>query len=110
MIAAAVPSARQSPAAIEYPLDCGKSTDGRLVALELAPAETWVVQLVVPAGAVSTGMPVTVAPGSEDGVWAVQDPEGPLDVVRMIGPLGVAPTAAQTDRVALGDDSHEALM
>ena len=34
---------------------------------------------VVPAGAVSMGIPVTLAPGSEDGVTLAQVPAGPVD-------------------------------
>lgn len=60
------------------------------------------VQLVVPDGAVSTGMPVTMAPGIDDGVTSFQVPPGPEAVDSTTGPEGVAPTAAQ---VALATDA-----
>ena len=61
------------------------------------PAATWVVHEVVPAGAVSMGMPLTLAPGSDDGVTLVQDPAGPVDDASTTGPVRVAPAAAQFD-------------
>ena len=68
---------------------------------------TWVTQLPVPDAAASRGMLVTVAPASDEGVSADQVPFGPDDDVTTIGPLGVAPTAAQTAREELGEPSHD---
>src|ERR1019366_6626008 len=80
------------------------------MALGVCPDGIWVVQLDVPDGAVSSGMPITTAPGSVVGVTSFQVPAVPADDERMTGAPAVAPTAAQVALPAVGGLSHETPM
>ena len=58
---------------------------------------TWVVQLARVAGEVSRGIPLTIRPGSDDGVCRFHELSFGLEVVTMTGPATVAPAAAHVD-------------
>src|SRR5471030_541580 len=83
---------------------------GRVMALGVCPDGIWVVQLDVPDGAVSSGIPVTTAPGSDVGVRSFQLPEVPDADERMTGAPDVAPTAEQTEFAGVGELSHDTPM